>query len=129
MIPVDYKGISDEVVDELVKGRYAREYLEVEKAKVTQKRIARQMGEHRAMDDIGQPVMAVDPMVYWAWANKFKTTDCWKDKGFRKYIANNFEETRVRKASGCNGGTKISTGYTGNKKYSKNYGELKSENH
>ena len=128
MIPVEYKGISDEVVHELAKIRLSREMSEIEKAERTQKLVPKHLGEHRATDGLGQPIMSLDPMVYHGWANKFGTYECWKDAGFRNYMMRNFEETKVPAAKGLNGGTRIQIGYTKTSgaermRFHKNYGE------
>lgn len=62
----------------------------------------------RMIDGIGEVVLSVDEDLFYA-ARMVFGEDCWSDKDFRRWVAKNFPETRVKNRS-----SKIGVGYTGN---------------
>ena len=100
MIPgvnIDFDGISDEVISELHRGAYAKDFIYAQQPGELQLEVARQAQGRRVHGVLGQPSMSLDAGIYHAWARKFGTYDCWqKDGDLTKYLHHHFPETKVR---------------------------------
>lgn len=91
---------------EILTDENAREMVQ---ARIRQEKIARFYHDNRprAMDGIGEKVMAVDTY----WVSYFRMqygADIWEDPDFEKWLRREDEATRVR-----SGGTKVMSGWGG----------------
>lgn len=91
--------------------------------RVRQKQVAQAQPERRTVDGMGQVVMSVDPTAYHYWGSRLGY-DCWKDKGFRRELARDNPEVRVKtvkkpiiQGADISGPKKVRTGL----KYTKSY--------
>lgn len=123
MLPqIDFVGIEPEVISELAKGRHARETLAAIKLRkeCAAYNIA-PVGEHKAMEGMGQPVLSIPKLAYDYWGRRLGY-ECWSDKGFRDEFKRDNPGARIESA----GGTKVQVGYTGeNRKVIKRYDSCK----
>ena len=115
---MEFIGIDPQVIDELIKGRHARETLELTKLKTSFNQLAASSeGEHRGMEGLGRPTLSVPPLAFHYWGRRLGY-DCWRDKQFRDEFARDNPGARITGT----GATRIQTGFTGNKRFTKNYG-------
>lgn len=112
-------GVDPQVVDELVKGRHAREVLELKKLKETYSGMsASPEGEHRSCEGLGRPIMSIPPLAFHYWGQRLGY-DCWSDKQFRNEYLRDNPGARVT----TSGGTRVQVGFSGNKRFVKSYGQ------
>jgi hypothetical protein len=108
-VGMDWNGVSEEVREEFIKARAAKEQALLRAAFDEQERIGRELrGEVRAIDGIGGQTLNVSTTAFWYWANRFGGLDCWNDKGFRREYARDNPAARVKST-----GTRIQSGYRG----------------
>jgi len=69
--------------------------------------------ESKAIEGVGRHRLRIDPFHFHYWGKKFKTYDCWKDKGFINDVEKVHPELKVK----C-GGTRLQVGYSGENKRS-----------
>lgn len=98
MIPgvsVQFDGIQEDVIRELVRGQHAKDWFAAQRAGETQAAAARDNYARPLVEGLGECKASIDPLVYHAWARKFGTYDCWhKDGDLLRYLTRNFESTR-----------------------------------
>jgi hypothetical protein len=99
--------ITQEVRDKLAQAHidsYERRHAE---AIQRQREIAKHNQDRRSVNGMGRPVMEVDNKVYQEWTKR-EGKEIWKDPDFRKYMARNNPELRVK--SGGTGKTQVGYG-------------------
>lgn len=118
MIQWDVSELPEEVVHELAKGQFAKDALMAAQARDRQDLVAWKASKVSRIDGVGDPVASVDPFIYHAWARKFGTYDCWRDKGFRSYMLREHPNMRTQVIK-----KNILVGYSGEsrKRFSKSY--------
>lgn len=96
-VPVQFDGVSEEVIAELRRGQFAKDWFAARTAPQRQRTIAGEAQGRRAVPGLGQPQMALDPFVYHAWARQLGGYGCWHEDGdLSRYLRRHFDETRVR---------------------------------
>lgn len=104
---IDFAGIDPQVVDELAKGRHAREVLELTKLKQRYGAYGKSpLGAHRSTEGLGRPVASIPPLAYHYWGRRLGY-ECWQDKQFLNEIKRDNPGVVVESA----GGTKAQVGY------------------
>jgi hypothetical protein len=116
---VQFVGIEPEVIDELVKGRRAREVLELSTLQNQYRQFSSSPdGSHQAHPALGQMQMSIPPLAYHYWGQRLGY-QCWNDQGFRREFLRDNPGVRVTSA----GGTRLQVGYSGGtKRFQKSYG-------
>ncbi len=118
IIPLEFVGIPEEVIHELRQGAFAKDAMAAIEAEKNQRRLPGIVGEHHPVNDLGQPTLAIDPIVYQAWLRK-EGRGFWNDKANHRWLARNFPETKVRVIPNSN-----RVGWLPpHPRYSKSYGE------
>ena len=106
-VPIQFEGVSSDVIRELIRGKHAKEFFALNQTQRMQRAIARDIGEHRAIDGLGQPKLAIHPLSFHYWGQRFGTYDCWNDKQFLHEFWRDNESARIKSA----GGTRLQVGY------------------
>ena len=94
-------------------------------AQKEQEAFARQCRETNAIDGMGAVTRHIDAFAYHDWALKMNSYECWKDKGFNKYIDRIAPETKPRSRGAAPGGTmKLQVGWEAQpKRFTKTFAE------
>lgn len=115
---VDMSEMPPGVVEEFRKGRVAKEVATRNKQPRVQAAIAREYGTtNRSIDGVGRLRMAVSSTAFHYWGQRLGY-ECWNDPQFLREFERDNPAVRVK----C-GGTRIQVGFTGNKRFSKSYGD------
>ena len=96
------------------------------RAQVEQERFARAFPEMNAIDGLGGVTRNIDAFAFHDWAIKLGSHECWRDKGFNKYIDRIAPETRVKSVGTKPGnGMALQVGWTPARepRFRKTYGE------
>lgn len=129
MLPIDISALPGGVVNELLKGRHAKDTLTLLKAPETQLRLARENNvEHRSIDGLGAPRLSITPEAYHYWGQRLGYA-CWSDKQFLNEFERDNPACRIkakgtRIQSGASGEGWMSGGMSdvGNRRFTKSYG-------
>lgn len=85
---------------------------EAARAQQEQEAFAKQMREVNAIEGMGAVTRHIDAFAYHDWALKMGTHDCWKDKGFNKYIDRIAPETKpISRGAAPGNGMKLMVGW------------------
>ena len=84
-----------------------------------QAEVAKELGEQKALDDLGRVRLQVHPTIYHHFSDKYGP-ECWNDTEFLRDFEKSFPECRVK-----SGGTRFQVGYTGNhrRRFKKTYAD------
>lgn len=117
MLQADISALPPGVVKELIAGRVAKDALTIIKTPRRQDIQARMMADEtpRTLDGLGRPRMCIEGTAFHYWGQRLGY-DCWKDKQFLNEFERDNPAVRIK-----SGGTRIQSGYTGNKRFSKTY--------
>jgi hypothetical protein len=118
-IPIEFHGISEEVIHELKRGAVAKDALAKIEAEKRQALLGRAAGEHHPTDELGQPKYVIDPVVYQGWMRSHGI-DFWRDRSNWEWFARHFSDCKIKVVPRCRG---VGFG-EGNKRFQKNYGEI-----
>ncbi len=121
-LELDIDPVMQVALEEIARREWILEQLQAQKE---QEDFARACRETNALEGIGAVTRMIHPAPYHDWALKLGSYDCWKDKGFNKYIDRIAPETKpVSRGAKCGGGLALQVGFTGsgNKRFTKNYG-------
>lgn len=99
--------ITDQIKDKLAKDHYESFDKRHSEASRRQREIAKQNQGRRSVEGLGRATMEVDSKVYQEWTRR-EGKEIWKDPDFRKYMARNNPELRVK--SGGTGKTQVGYG-------------------
>ena len=124
MLQVDCSALPAGVVNELIKGRLAKDALTLAKAQENQYRVAREGGtEWSSLDGLGAPTLNITAEAYHYWGRRLGYA-CWKDKQFLREFKRDNPACRINAK-----GTRIQSGAAGavataegNKRFRKSYG-------
>lgn len=98
---LEFDGIGDEVIAELVAGRHVREVLELTSLQGQVSRLAASPeGEHGSTNGLGRPVLSIPALAWHYWGQR-EGYDCWRDKKFRKEYARDNPGARVTQSKSC----------------------------
>lgn len=108
MLAVDLSALPASVVNELVKGRQARDVLTLQRAPEHQLRVARENNvQHQSIDGIGQPTLNIASDAYHYWGQRLGY-QCWNDKQFLREFKRDNPAARIKST-----GTRIQSGSAG----------------
>jgi len=116
-IPIEFEGVSDEVIFKLIQRVDAKDLLAKQQAEHHQRLAASEIGEHRAMDGLGRLRLSVNPVAFHYWGRRLGY-ECWRDKQFLREFERDNASVRVKQA----GGTRLQVGYAAEPKFRKAYG-------
>lgn len=109
-------------LEEIARREWLLEQLQAQRE---QEEFARHCRETNALDGLGEVTRMIHASAYHDWALKLGTYDCWKDKGFNKYMDRIAPETKpVARGTKCGNGLALQVGFagSGNKRFTKIYG-------
>ena len=108
MLQVDLSAVDPRVVDELVKGRLAKDALTLQRAPENQLRLAREnQGDWGSLDGLGAPTLNITPEAYHYWGRRLGY-ECWRDKQFLREFKRDNPACRINAK-----GTRIQAGSAG----------------
>jgi len=85
---------------------------EAARAQQEQEAFAKACRETNALEGMGAVTRHIDAFAYHDWALKMGTHDCWKDKGFNKYIDRIAPETKpLSRGAAPGNGLKLTVGW------------------
>lgn len=100
MIPLDTSELSGDVLREFAECRHNREVAALLAAEQEQVAAAREIGEHRSIENVGRLRMIISPTAFHYWGTR-EGYECWTDKSFLHEFERDNASARVK----C-GGTK-----------------------
>ena len=109
-MPANLRGA---VVEELTNKLHG----ERAKAVMEQAQVAKELGEQKALEELGRARLNIHPFYFHHFGQKYGY-ECWRDSQFVHDFERDFPAARVKSS-----GTKIQVGYRGgHQRYKKNYG-------